>query len=134
MDKQEATDLQDSSTAYFCPECGSPSLDLPLLTGGPATCKACKWTGKSQALLGLPFTHEHGTDESIALSLMSDLRVLLSKDLAVPFGRFLLKWGFLDNPIKPAQMGRYLAAIATAVIKTIVEERQKMDMERGSGT
>jgi hypothetical protein len=132
----------DSDVAFFCPECGSPSLTLPILSGGVVICDACEWRGSSDSLLATPFSHELGSREDIMKALMGDLRVVLAKDCAGPLGEFLLKWGFLDAApaedgsvtLNPRQLGRYMASVARAFIVTIIEERQKMEKERAHGS
>ncbi len=123
---------QDNTIVWFCPECGSASLERSALTGGGAACKACTWTGYNHQLAGMPFRQELGDAGQITQALVGDLRGVLAKDGGTVFARFLQKWGFLD-PEKPEAaklLGRYLAAIARSTLTAILNERQAIEKER----
>ena len=126
---------QTQAQAYFCPQCGSPSIVTPLTIvtengGSPAECKACPWKGDRKDLAVAPFKHEFKSDEDIAQNMMRDLRNVLAKSAAVTYGKFLLKWGFLDQPISALQLARYMDSIAQAVVRTIIETRTAMAEEK----
>jgi hypothetical protein len=129
------------SAAYFCPECGSASLDMPMLSGGPVTCRGCSWVGDMKLLLTVPISHTLGSQEEIAYRLMSELRLTLAKFCALPLGKFLLEWGFVDavdsaqgKVINPRQLGRYMTVICGAILKSVIEEREKISKERVRGS
>lgn len=125
---------QTEATAYFCPKCHSPNVERSglLVEGydGDAECNSCKWSGRTSQLAQSTFKHGFQSDEEIASSMMRDLRNLLAKTVAHSYGKFLLKWGFLDQPISSLQLATYLEAIANAVVKTIVETRKKLVEEK----
>jgi hypothetical protein len=130
-------DISKSTEAYFCPQCGSSSLDLPELAGGIASCKACGWVGQSQQLLIHQFEQEHGTDAELINRLMGELRTTLARECAVPLGRLLYRWGFVGSKkgnqavVDPAQMGRYMTAMAKAIMESIIKTRE--EIEKGEG-
>src|SRR3972149_5419964 len=108
---------QTQARPYFCPRCGSPSIFSPLVVvvadgGNPAECRACPWKGDRKDLAGAPFKHEFQSDRDMAQSMMRTLRNVLAKSAAVPYGSFLLKWGFLAQPVSALQLGRYMDSIA----------------------
>ena len=125
---------ETEASAAFCPKCGSSSIDAPLITfsGGslPAKCTACGWAGASADLVQTSFKHEFKSDDEIAQAMMTDLRNLLAKTAAASYGSFLLKWGFLDKPIKAEQLGRYMMEIAKTTTRTIIETRKTLEEER----
>ena len=126
---------QTAAQAYFCPKCGSPSLrqTSKFVTEQnrlPVHCDACQWDGDQSQLAVAPFKHEFKSDDDIAQGMMTDLRNVLAKTAAVTYGRFLLKWGFLDQPISAVQLAHYMDSIARAVVKTIIETRKAMAEEK----
>ena len=121
----------ESSIAYFCPRCGSPSVDFGKLTGSSACCKACGWTGVNSQLMQHAFKQEHGTDERIIQDMMNDFRKMYGTHgtlLAV----FLQKWGFLTT-LDAALLTRYIAAMAGASLRAVFEVRQELEKERVNG-
>lgn len=123
---------QIESTAYFCPKCHNP-VDIPMsIFSAPieVRCAACDWSGTHLQLVQSSFKHEFKSDEEIAQSMMTDLRNLLAKSAASTYGRWLLKWGFLDQPVQAAQLGRYIMEIAKAVTKTVIELRKTIVEEK----
>jgi len=126
---------QTPAQAYFCPKCGSPSLKQTSKfwteeNKAPVHCDACQWDGDQSQLAVAPFKHEFRSDEDIAQNMMVDLRNVLAKSAAVTYGRFLLKWGFLDQPVSAVQLAHYMDSIARAVVKTIIETRKGMAEEK----
>lgn len=122
--------------AYFCPECGSSSLEYSELSGGMAVCKVCEWTGAREKLVAYTFQHDF-TDSTEALRhMMNDVRYIYAAASKM-FGEFLLKWGFLDYKqtkkgmdINTKQLARYMASAAQATLKSVFEVRQKIEKER----
>lgn len=129
---------------YQCPQCGSPAVEFGELVGAHARCNACKWNGTREDLLGTPFEHMLGSREGIGFELFNDTRRLLSAPVfVVDLGGFLSRWGFIDlkapRDVLMRKTTRYVAAIARGVLKSIIEEREKIELEetrhaRGSGT
>lgn len=123
---------QTDGTAYFCPKCHSPSVEVRtvgILTSdnsAPASCMSCRWSGFEKDLVQSAFKHEFKSDDEIADTMMRELRNLLSKTAAQSYGRFLLKWGFLDMPISGLQLAHYMDAIAKTVVRTIIETRKQL--------
>lgn len=122
------------SVAYFCPECGSPSLQLPTLVGGVAECQACSWVGGQSDLVASPFKHDLGSSNEIAVLMAGDLRVLMAKEVGPPMALFLKKWGFLSEPLNPKQLARYLSAASREMLVSILKERAAMEKERINGS
>lgn len=119
------------SVAYFCPACGSSSVEFGTLTGSKGKCNACDWTGKTEQLMQHAFEHQHGTDENIVRDMMNDFRKLYAastRHLAV----FLVKWGFLDT-LEPKLVTRYVAAMAAASLTAVFRVRQEIEKERVDG-
>lgn len=123
---------------YMCPDCGSPAVEFSELAGGTAKCKACKWSGSREQLLGTPFQHALGSREGIGFELHNDLRRLFSTPVfVVQLGGFLNRWGFInlqdDKSVVTRATTRYVAAIARAVLTAIIEEREKIEKEKNDG-
>lgn len=125
---------ETQASAYFCPSCGSPAVNVQSVTlhGGamPASCDSCGWQGATTQLAVAPFKHGFANDEEIARTMSTELRNLLSKTAGQTYGRFLLKWGFMDEPVSALQLATYLDAIAKAVVRTIVQTRQQLLEEK----
>lgn len=126
--------------AYFCPKCHSPSLRIPKTTilgseqaGVAAHCNACGWEGPPSELVKHLFKHEFQSEAEIAEMLMKDLRNVIAKTAAQTYGVFLMKWGFLDQPITAHQLAIYLEAIAKAIIPAVVAARQRIVEENSHG-
>lgn len=125
---------EEQDTLYVCPDCGSPSLEYSLLAGGSATCTACGFIGPKERLLALP-VELRGKEETFA-AMRNDLRNTFARS-ATDFGRFLVKWGFLDATqgkeginINPRQLARYMTIIAKETFIAILAERRKIEEER----
>jgi hypothetical protein len=122
---------QTTAEAYFCPKCQSP-VEVPVtLLGVPGDVRcSCGWYGMHTELAVSKFKHEFASDEEIANRMSSDLRNLLAKTAGSSYAAFLLKWGFLDQPVQRAQLARYLQDIAKAVVPAIIETRKKLVEEK----
>lgn len=119
---------------YQCPQCGSPAVEFGELVGANARCNACKWNGTREELLGTPFEHMLGSREGIGFELFNDTRRLLSAPVfVVDLGGFLSRWGFIDlkapKDVLMRKTTRYVAAIARGVLRSIIEEREKIELE-----
>lgn len=123
------------ATAYFCPTCQSP-VEVPAMlisNRQPVVCAGCGWDGFYDQLLQTTFKHEFKSDEAIAGQLVVEVRNLLAKHSAAIYGSFLLKWGFLDQPIQAAQLGRYIMEIAKATVTAIIQTRKTLAEEKARG-
>jgi hypothetical protein len=119
----------------LCPQCGSASVDFSELAGGAARCRGCRWSGYNTELVVMPFEHEFLADESMAVSMVNDMRLLLSGPQGVPYLKFLMKWGFLvgkENDIAGTvdrkKFARYLTAISKGILTSVLEERARQDI------
>lgn len=119
----------------FCPQCGSASVEFSPLAGGAASCRACKWQGVLEDLLGVPVPT--GDSAQLVGRLFQDLRTLLSGELGVPYLKFLLRWGFLaadlenlTGTLDRKKYARYIMAIAKAIFLAIIEVRQELEREK----
>ena len=115
----------------FCPGCGGARVDFSSLVGGEATCKGCGWKGSREELLVVPIKHDYMGKDHLLLAMMSDIRSMLSGELGVPYLKFLLKWGFLEADVRNLKdtldnkkFSRYLAVIAHAVLKAVIEAKE----------
>lgn len=125
-------------TVRFCPQCSSSAVtsekgDTALVSPDQSSdifrCGGCGWAGVRSDLVVTEFEHDFGGPDEIMNALMTDLRGLLAKTFALSFGSFLLKWGFLVTPINPLHLARYTAAVARAVLTSVLEERAKLEKE-----
>jgi hypothetical protein len=121
--------------AWFCPGCSSASIEASEL-GGKAKCTTCTWTGTVDDLVTYRFTHGHASKEEILHHFALDVRNLLSKQIALEFGKMLLKWGFVslptdsrDNKKFSQTIARYLGGAAQAIAKSVVETRAAIEKE-----
>lgn len=124
-----------NDVVYQCPQCGSPAVEYGELVGASATCNACDWSGSREELLGTPFEHLLGSREGIGFELFNDVRRLFSVPVfLVNLGGFLSRWGFIDlnedKGLVTKATTRYVAAIARAVLRAVIEEREKIEKER----
>lgn len=118
------------SVAYFCHECGSPSVTYSPF-GGAAECRVCGWTGSTEKLLEHKFSHERGSDTEILYDLSNDIRKAYGLS-AKAFGDVLIKWGFFDGK-NVKQLSRYMVAMATASVQALLKTRADIEKERGDG-
>lgn len=131
--------MTTQTAAYFCPECGSPSITSSPLANTTSNCRACGWSGATERLAVIPISHTFGNTTELLTSMVGDLRTLLSKDVGVHMARFLQRWGFIslegeERAIAGKKVGRYLAAIARSIVVSLIEERDKMEVERARGS
>lgn len=125
------------ATAYFCPKCtNAVEVSTHLGLAGaqlPVHCTGCGWDGDQSELAQASFSHEFKSPEEITKAMVNDLRNSLAKSSAVVYGRFLLKWGFMGEPIRAAELGRYLMNIASATVQAIIQTRAELMKEATSG-
>jgi hypothetical protein len=126
--------------AYFCPECGSASIEYSGLVGGMATCQVCKWMGSREQMVGYAFQHDFADGDEAVQFMLNDLRKVFAAASKL-YGEFLMKWGFLDMKqtkrgveLNTKQLSRYVASMALATFKSILETRNKMEQERLGGS
>lgn len=131
---------EQQDVVRFCPQCGSPSVDFSSLVGGDAKCRACDWAGVREKLLLVPINHAFVNGEEALVNMMSALRRHLSGELGVPYLKFLLEWGFIQADLQNIAgtldrkiFSRYLAVIARAIMVALLEEREKIALEKNSG-
>ena len=122
----------EKSIAYFCAECGSPSVEFSVIAGGNATCKACGWCGPREKLAAHAFSHDHGSDQQTLVACLNELRAVMG-DAAAKYAVYLRKLGFWDGS-NPKQLARLLAAMTQASFKALVETKQEMEKERVNGS
>jgi hypothetical protein len=115
--------------AHFCPQCGSPAVDVSSLAGATATCRVCAWTGPNEQLATHSFVHNHLSKEQVTAAFTQDLKVIMAKDAGLVILRMLLKWGFMESP-DPKVLTKYLVACATAMGSAILETRERLEVER----
>lgn len=127
-----------TTALYFCPECGSPSIERSALAGSTASCRACGWSNRTELLAVMPVNSRTADDSAQAIaSMVGDLRTVLAKDVGVTLVQFLSKWGFLnskDQQVLAKQAGRYISAAARGIMAAFIEERDKMEVERVRGS
>lgn len=126
---------QTTEQALFCPKCASALVDYSALADEGARCNACGWSGRRSELMTTPFTHETGDSDQVMIHFVGDLREMLSKHFAIPFGLFLQKWGFLPEEPKAmaAALARYVTAVARVSVRAVFEERMRIEKERANG-
>lgn len=124
-----------------CAECGSASVDYSHLVGGDASCRVCSWSGRREDLVVIPVRQEGLSDDNqVFMTMYQDFRKIF-RDSALPFTRFLVKWGFVDavkrgeklNIQKPEHVVRYINAIFQASMKSLLETRETLDKEARLG-
>ena len=115
-------------TAYFCPDCGSSSVEKPVLIGGSASCKSCEWKGPSSDLLAHKFEHDMGSPDAMTNRLVSEVTNVLVKLMVTPLGRVLVRWGFLDPKHKyaSAHLRQFMLEAGKAMMISFVETRDKI--------
>ncbi len=107
-------------TLYICPKCESPTVDVPALVGGTFVCRACGHTGTSADFPGIVAAAPLGAEDAALNAFASDIKDVVAKDIAVPLGRILVKYGFVSNPPTVPEMSRYLSAIAASLAKSMI--------------
>lgn len=115
-------------TAYFCPACGSPSVEVSLLVGGNSSCKKCEWKGPSSDMLVHKFDHDMGSPDSMVYRLVQDVTNVLVNLAAMHMWRVLAKWGFLDPKHKDASkhLRQFMIEAGKALTISFVETRDKI--------
>lgn len=128
------------SVAYFCPECGGADVSFGGLVGSTAECGTCKWSGPREKLLAHAFNHQRGSDAELTQDFLNDMRKVYAASSKL-FGEVLIKWGFVTveqtkggAQVNTRQLSRYIAAMALASFKALIDERRKMEQERVSGS
>jgi len=127
--------MTTDAVAYFCPQCGSPSLswenELTMsLDTAICACTSCSWRGQRRQLMATPFAHEFFDNESVLFSAVRELRGILARTAATPMAAFLVKWGFMQLPPNPKVLARYFAAMERGVFRALVEERRALEEEQ----
>lgn len=125
------------AVAVFCPECGSASIAKAVAAGvaidlGANTqykCGSCSWEGPKSEVIAVPFSHAFGDDEGIIQAMMGDLRKVMAKTFAPTFLPFLLKWGFMEQPVDVKSATRWIAVVAHGVLTSVLEERKRVAEE-----
>jgi hypothetical protein len=116
--------------AYFCPACGSPSVDASPLAGGGASCSVCSWAGTREQLLLVPLEHDFSSQEEMVLRFVRQLASIIAAGAGKEIGSMLLKWGFIDEKHVQEQLGAYIKAMAVAAAKSVVETRAALEVAR----
>jgi len=103
-------------------------------------CAGCGWSGSVRELIATEVKHDLGTDDEISILLVKDMAKTMGS-CAHALGKFLLKWGFLTQlrttkgiVLDQKELERYVRAMASASLKAVIEERQKMEVERARKT
>jgi len=114
---------------YICPECGSPSMSIPVLGTSDYECGMCSWKGIDPIMV--PVDNPFGTKGNLFEKFAMDLLTIIAKEAAIPMGRALIKWGFvrMDKQNKPSRddLARYLKAAAGGAITAVLKERQNIE-------
>jgi len=123
-----------TDVAYFCPACGSASLDTQELTQ-TAECRVCPWSGPGRELLMHRFEHGFLDSTEALRALSNDMRIIFAASAKL-IGEFLLKWGFVtrnaDGSVAASQLLPYVASMAQAALKAVITEREKQE-KRSNG-
>lgn len=122
-----------SKTVHFCPRCSGAAVNFSQVAG-LADCSSCGWKGVLSELVTTVIQHDLGSNEKLLETFAVDMRNLFSKTAAKPLALFLKDWGFLPES-DPAQqvkfLSRYMAAMARAMVRAVIEEREKIEKEAG---
>lgn len=115
---------------YFCPACGSPSLEVSSLAGGASSCKSCPWTGTREELAEVPIEHAFMSQEEMVMRFVRQLSGAIAASSAQELGRVLLQWGFVDEKQLTQDLSAYIKAMALAATKAALETRQHLERAR----
>lgn len=129
-------DTLTHDNARFCPKCASPAVEFSLLEGGHGRCLKCGWSGTREELLLTPFKHDLGSHEQVLLAFTNEFRSFFAKHAGVVIAKLLDKWGFLPDDVegKKRVLSHYLTEIARSSVKTILEERLKLEAKQEEKT
>lgn len=116
--------------AYFCPACGSPSLEISVLAGGVSSCKACPWTGSKDELVAVPTGIDGLAQEDLIHRFVAQLSSTFAKSSAKEVALVLLRWGFIDQENLQEDLKSYIKAMAIASTKAVLETRQQLERAR----
>lgn len=122
---------QQNDTAVFCPKCSSALIEHSVLSK-EASCGTCKWKGQASELLSVPFSHDMGGRDQVALFFSNDFKTAVLRPILLPLAQFLMKWGFIDkkDPKLRLLLNRYITALARGMIRSILEERAALEKEK----
>jgi len=88
----------------------------------------------------MPVSHDLGSNEEVLIGMYNSWREVFGK-FTVDIARFLLSWGFLTATVEDGKhvldkrkMARYVSAAASTALASIIEERQKLEKEKRSGS
>jgi hypothetical protein len=91
-------------------------------------------------MVGYAFQHDFADGDEAVQFMLNDLRKVFAAASKL-YGEFLMKWGFLDMKqtkrgveLNTKQLSRYVASMALATFKSILETRNKMEQERLGGS
>lgn len=117
---------------FFCPACGSPSIETSELAGGVASCTPCSWKGSREDLVQVPLEHSFSSQEEMLTRFITQVASTIAKTGAVEIGRVLLQWGFLDEKNIQEELQSYIRSMAVAAAKSVIETRQHLEVARAN--
>jgi hypothetical protein len=122
----------DTLEVVLCPQCGSASVDYEdsklVLANMEATakCRACEFQGPFREFISSTFKVRAGLADSVTDMYTKDI-VLFVKEEAMPLGRILVKYGFLDSKSpNPKEMSEYLIRAAKAIAQSFIQTRSEV--------
>jgi hypothetical protein len=120
--------------AYFCPACGSPSVEASSLAGGDATCDVCSWGGRREELVALPLEHHFQSQDEMLTTFIKQLANVMAKAAALPIGRVLLQWGFLSNNPKEMteDLKHYIRSMVVHAAGAVISTRQHLERAKAN--
>jgi len=113
--------------AYFCPDCMSPRVTYSSLAGGAASCQSCDWKGQKEQMTAHQFENNAGSPEEIVRVFGRQLLLCMAQHMALPLGKMLKDFGFLDHT---KELERYLRVSAAATLQALFVERVKIEEEK----
>jgi ribosomal protein L37AE/L43A len=124
--------MTTASKAFLCPQCSSPTVDTPVLVGGAYKCTSCGWEGEDPILI--PFGNPYGSEETTFKAFTEEFLKEFAKTSALPLGKILVKWGFVerDHNGKPHTkvLARYIKAMAEGMITALLRECRAVEEEK----